>query len=160
MPDSLEPTMLCKLAETFTATHLVAVIGIVALAPGALYAAGALTNVVITGADRETARVDEAHRLWTYDPIAGYTKNLFYAMNITDTTTSAAGLHSIYTVPAGKVLVIKSVSWSDFGNTEGNNSFYYLYSAALTGLYNTEGLHIANTTTRRSSPGSLSVPAH
>jgi hypothetical protein len=49
--------------------------------------------------------------------------------------------------------VIKSVSWSDFGNTEGNNSFYYLYSAALTGLYNTEGLHIANTTTATFEPG-------
>ena len=146
--------MLRRLTETFTATHLVALFAIAVAAPSALYAVTTFTNVAVTDSGTgATAYVDAGRKVWTYDPIANYTRNPAYAVNIVDFANSSGSTHSIYTVPSGKVLLIRSVSWSDFQNTEGSNSYYYLSDAGGAFLYNTEGLHAVNDFSATFDPG-------
>jgi hypothetical protein len=55
-------------------------------------------------------------------------------------------------------LLIRSVTWSYFANTEGQNNYYYLYDANTNILFNFEGLHVADTFSARLEPG-IVVPA-
>ncbi|HEY1962827.1 MAG TPA: hypothetical protein VGG69_10445, partial [Rhizomicrobium sp.] len=102
--------------------------------------------------------VDPAHRMRTYDSVAGYTDNPAYAVNISDLASSSTGLHQIYTVPEGKILLIRSFSWAYFNNTEGSNNYFYLYDGGNNILFNTEGLHVADNSSSTFEPGIL-VPA-
>src|SRR5437870_4876164 len=120
----MEEPMLRRLSETFTATHLVLIIAIAVLAPSAVYATVSYSNVAITDATAgNTAAVDGGRKLSTYDPVAGYTRNPQFTVNISDLSSSSTGVHTIYTVPAGKALLIRSATWSYFNNTEGSNNF-------------------------------------
>ena len=145
--------MLRRLSETFTATHLVAMFGIAVLAPTTLYAV-AVSNVTITDANTgATAYVDAGRKLWTNDVVNDYTRNPVNAVNISDLSLNNTGFHTIYTIPSGKALLIKSVSSVYFGNTEGNALYSYLYDPSTSIIYNFEGAHVADSISAVLDPG-------
>jgi hypothetical protein len=134
-----------KLFGLFSGTHLTVLTCAAVLASSAAYGVS-VTSVAIT--DPSTGKqslVDNGRRLSTYDQIAGYTNNPAFAVNISDFSYSSLGLHTIYTIPAGKVLVIKSALWSYYGNTEGSNNYTDIYNSSSRILIDLEGSHTADT---------------
>ena len=120
--------MFKKLSETFTATHLVAMFGIAVLAPGAVYAVTE-SNVVITDAKSgATASVGVSHNLNVYDPIAGYANNPANYVKITG--DAMIGNNIVYTVPAGKALIVKAVNFTYYNGTSGSDNYLYVQDGA------------------------------
>ena len=118
--------MLRKLSETFTATHLVALVGIAVLAPTTVFAVNSVTNIAITDAKSgDTATVGVSHNLNVYDPIAGYANNPLNYVRISSGCSNGAGELS-YAPPSGKALIIKSADYSYFSGTNGGDNYIYL----------------------------------
>ena len=124
--------MLHKLSETFTATHLTAILVAAIFAPTALYAV-TYTNVAITDAKSgSTAYVDPTHHLNTYDPIAGYANNPANYVKMSGNVPADGSYHTIYNIPAEKSLILKSVNMSFYGGTSGADNYTYIYDAGTT----------------------------
>jgi hypothetical protein len=121
--------MFRKLAESFTATHVTAIFIAAILVPSAAYAV-TYSNVAITDATSgTTAMVDGSRRLHTYDSLAALTNNPKNLVNIVYHGGNS-GSTVIYTVPAGKTLIIKEFTWDFYYNAPGTDIFVYLYDSA------------------------------
>ncbi|WP_374308219.1 hypothetical protein [Methylocella sp.] len=148
--------MFRELLDKFSGRQLTAVALAAILVPGALGAAVTFQPVAIVdpGTGKQS-HVDGARRLFVVDPVAGYTNDPGNIVNIADFSTNASGFHPIYTVPNGKTLLIRSISWSYYSDTEGNNSYAYLYDVKSNVKFNFEGLHVAESQTASFAPGIL-----
>ena len=110
-----------KLFGLFSGTNLTVLCCAAVLASSAAYAVS-VTSVAITDPSTgNQALVDNSRHLRTYDQISGYTKNPAFVVNITAFSQPSNGYHLIYTVPTGKVLIIKSIIWSYYFSQEGSN---------------------------------------
>jgi hypothetical protein len=111
----------------------VTILGALAIiTPGAVYAV-ANTPVVIT--DPLTGKeglVDSGRRLYVYDPIAGYANNPFNLVKIAGIPT-VGQYNTIYTVPAGKALILKSANMTYYDGVAGSDNYVYFYGGPATG---------------------------
>jgi hypothetical protein len=133
-----------KLFGLFTGAQLTIMTCAAIVVPGALYATVTYTPVAIIDPNTGSlAAVDSARRLWTYNPIEAYTNNPGYLVNIEVGFDESGSNTAFYTVPTGKILLIKAITWTFYNNTTGNNNYLYLYDGAGNLLTNFEGLTVA-----------------
>ena len=112
-----------KLFGLFSGAQVTLLLCAAILAPGAVYATTALTSVVITEpASGRQSWIDGSRRLYTYDPVAGYANNPNNIVNITAFPKPRTSV-SIYTVPTGKALIIKSVTITYNQGTAGYDNY-------------------------------------
>lgn len=143
-----------KLFGLFSGTHLIFAFAIAVLAPGALYAAVTYTPVSITDPNTgNLAAVDNGRRLYTYNPSEGYTNNPSYLVNIEITGSNNVSSETIYTVPTGNVLLIKSITVSYYANTSGSIFSLLLLNSESIQFWSFNGANVAdNLTSNFSAP--------
>lgn len=130
--------MLKKLAQSFTATHVTVIAVAAILAPSAVYAVTA-SNVAITDlVSGKSAAVDTARRLSTYDSVQGARDNPLNLVNISIIADNLTCVRTLYTIPTGKSLIIKSAQWAYFNNTAGSEAYLNINNPSSTQIINFE----------------------
>ena len=129
----------------FTASQKTIILVAAIITPGALY--GAVTFQAVSIVDPNTGAnsfVDIARRLYVYDPIAGYANNPANFVRISGNANGDGNFHSIYTVPGGKALILKSVTMSYYNGVAGNDNYIYFYDSANIGNSYVAGMDDVN----------------
>jgi len=120
--------MLRDLLDKFSGRQLTAIILAAILVPGAVGAAVTFNPVAIvdplTG---KQSAVDAARRLLVVDNLAAYENNPQNYVRISGLALGNGSTYQIYTVPAGKSLIIKSVNTTYSGGRAGWDNWIYFY---------------------------------
>lgn len=136
-----------KLFGVLSGTQLTILVALAITTPGAVYAIATTAVAVTDPLSGKQAAVDAGRRLYVYDPIAGYANNPLDLLEISGLWGSVSS-SIIYTVPAGKALILKTINMSYYGGVSGNDN--YAYVAGPNGFIggfddtNPDGAHVTN----------------
>ena len=124
-----------RLFGLFSGAQVTAMVCAALIAPGVVYAAS-YTYVVLTDpVTGHQALVDPTRRLSVYDPIAGYSNDpanlVVLAGNCTPNATK-----NIFTVPAGKALILKTLHMAYADGTANFKNYVYF-------IDNNSGIYIS-----------------
>ena len=101
--------------------------------PGAVVAAVTYTPVAIVDTTSgKQAHVDSGQKLWTYDYYAALRNNPANFVHIGANVISNGNAIILYTVPAGKALILTSANTVYYNGTSGGDNYMYCYN---TGSY-------------------------
>lgn len=125
--------MVRELLSKLSGNQITMIILTLILVPGAVGAAVTFQPAVIV--DPSTGRqsyVDNGRRLYVFDPIAGYRNNpanIFF-IGLRNTGNACDGS---FTVPAGKALVLTSITGHEYYNNQLSSGFTIIDGAACSG---------------------------
>lgn len=107
-----------SLLDKLSGTHIT-ILALAAMSvPSALGAAVVYQAVGIVDPTTGTkALVDAGRRLYVHDPIAGFANNPYNTVNLVHSVSSDGKTTAVYTPPAGKALIIKSVQFNYYNNS-------------------------------------------
>lgn len=121
------------------------------LAPTALYATASSTVAIGTTTNGRTANITANHQLLTTTISPQHVVHAYgFANN---------GCLDVYTPPAGKAIVVTSVTYDMFGNNPGNENIALLTDATCNILYDEAETTLADETESRTFPIGLPMPS-
>lgn len=120
--------MFRRISETFTATHLTAILIAAIVTPGAVYAVSTTPVAVTDPLSGHQAAVDVGRRFWVYDPVAGYANSPLNYVRKSD-TCNVSGNTFTYTPPAGQTFILKAADFSFYTGVSGADNFVYLQNS-------------------------------
>ena len=122
------------------------------IAPTAVYAAATSTVAIGNTANSTTASVTTQHQLLT---AAIAPNNVVHAF----ATTGNFGCATAYTPPAGKAIVVASVTYDMWGNTAGQENVAYLNPGCTANVYDIVDTSLSVETETRTFPLGLPMPS-